>query len=182
MSTVAIHAIWTTYLTWPPGDPRGHWSALFDFYGHLIDHGHKLNLPDPLTVDYAIANANEPERILTSEDQVIVANTIADVLHDLKPKVDVYAAAIERTHVHILYAATPHPISQLVGRIKGRTSSEVIAHGSETWRERTWTAGYWKVFLFEEIGVREVQRYVEAHNLRRGLSAAPYAWIKPHVR
>ena len=60
MSTVAIHAIWTTYMTWPPGDRRGHWSALFDLYGALIERGHKLNLPHPITLERATSLANEP--------------------------------------------------------------------------------------------------------------------------
>jgi hypothetical protein len=80
MSTVAIHAIWTTYLTWPPGDPRGHWSPLFDFYGKLIAQGHRLNLPDPATVQHAKSLAKEPERVLAPEDQQIVADTIGEIL------------------------------------------------------------------------------------------------------
>ena len=63
MSTVAIHVIWTTYMTWPPGDPRGHWSPLFDMYGGLIERGHKLNLPDPVTLQMATELARESPRV-----------------------------------------------------------------------------------------------------------------------
>jgi len=52
-----------------PGDPRGHWSPLFDFYGNLIDQGHELNVPDPMTIQYAQAQAKESDRLLTPEDQ-----------------------------------------------------------------------------------------------------------------
>jgi REP element-mobilizing transposase RayT len=181
MSCVAIHTIWTTYMTWPPGDRRGHWSALFDFYGHLKDRGHQLNLPDPITLQYATANAKEPERVLTSCDQQIVAETVGQVLKEVHPRISIYAAAIERTHVHLLFGPSVHPIAKLVGLIKGRTSSDVIARGSEPWRTRTWTAGYWKVYVYDLLVIPEIQAYIERHNTRRGLAGAPYAWIEPFV-
>jgi hypothetical protein len=33
------------------------------------------------------------------------------------------------------------------------------------------------VFLFDDIGVTAVKRYIDAHNIRRGLPAEPYPWI-----
>jgi REP element-mobilizing transposase RayT len=178
MSTVAIHAIWTTYLTWPPGDPRGHWSPLFDFYGHLIDQGHKLNLPDPITVQYATAQTKETERVLTPEDQQIVADMIGLILReDLEGRVAAYASAIERTHTHLLLSNCDSDIDKVIGRIKGKTSSAVIKNGSEPWRERTWTTGFWKVFVYDVTTLPHIQVYIENHNKRRGLSPAPYPWI-----
>ncbi|HTL29340.1 MAG TPA: transposase [Tepidisphaeraceae bacterium] len=182
MSTVAIHAIWTTYLTWPPGDPRGHWSALFDLYGRLIERGHKLNLPDRETHRRSLELAKESERVLTPGDQEIVASTIERVLRDdFEGRVSVYAGAIERTHVHLLFGDTTIPIDRLVGKIKSRTSSAVIASGSERNRTRTWTTGYWKVFFFDLLAIPTVQNYIELHNERRGLPRVPYCWVKPFV-
>ena len=178
MSHCAIHAIWTTYMTWPPGDARSHWSALFDFYGRLIEQGHKLNLPDRNTRQHAMELAKEPPRLLSELDQRIVADTIGGLLKaDIRGKV--HAAAVERTHVHLLFGPLNENIERVIGRIKGRTSSEVIARGSEPGRRRTWTAGYWKVFLFDERSLPFVARYIEAHNERRGLPAAPFGWITP---
>ena len=182
MSLVATHAIWTTYLTWPPGDHRGHWSPLFDFYGHLIAQGHQLNLPDAATLRYATSSAKEPERVLAPQDQQVVAETIGDVLSDdLQGRIAVYAGAIEKTHVHLLFGEMAEDIDKLVGRIKSRTSSAVIKHGTESWRTRTWTSGYWKVFLFDVTIIPNVQRYIERHNERRGLKPAPYSWISPFI-
>ena len=70
-------------------------------------------------------------------------------------------------------------IAKFAGRIKGRTSSAVGAMPKNAGRERVWTSGYWKVFLFDELGVTAVREYIEAHNVRRGLAAAPYPWIVP---
>jgi REP element-mobilizing transposase RayT len=180
MHCCVIHAIWTTYMTWPPGDARGHWSPLFDFYRHLIDDGHHLNLPDPTTLRHATSLAKEPTKVLTPEEQRIVADTIGDVLRNhMEPTARVFAGAIERTHVHLLLGRLGEHIDRVVGRLKGRTSSEVIAHGSAPGRRRTWTAGFWKVFIFEDRSVPIVGRYIEDHNERRGLPRAPYEWIDP---
>ena len=180
MPCCAIHAIWTTYLTWPPGDARGHWSPLFDFYGHLLDNGHRLNLPDATTLHHATELAKEPPKVLTPDEQQIVADTIGEVLHNhMAPSSCVLAAAIERTHTDLVLTGIQEPIERVIGRFKGRTSSEVIGRGSDRRRSRTWTAGFWKVFLFEGRSVPVVGRYVEAHNERHGLPPAPYDWITP---
>ncbi len=175
-----IHVIWTTYMTWPPGEGRGHWSPLFDLYGGLVEQGHRLNIPDRATVNRATELAKEPPRVLTSSDQEIVADTIGEVLNNqMESSARIYAAAIERTHVHVLLGPLDENIERVVGRLKGRTSSAVVARGSEPGRKRTWTAGYWKVFLYDSRSIRPVMEYIEAHNLRRGLMAAPYQWITP---
>jgi REP element-mobilizing transposase RayT len=179
MNTVAIHLVWNTYMTWPPGDDRGHWSALFDLYGHLTGQGHQLNLPDPVTVEIAKSLAKEPERVLTELDRQIIAETIGAVVTEYQ--VPVYAAAIERTHVHLLLGPTDEPIENLVGRIKGRSSSQVIKRGSEPGRGRTWTTGYWAVFVYDLGAIPTIQNYTEEHNRRKGLAYAPYEWIIPFV-
>ncbi len=180
MSTAAIHVIWTNYMTWPPGDARGHWSPLFDFYGRLIARGDRLNLPDPTTRAVAIARAKEPEKVFTRREQEIVARTVGLILRDdFEGRVAVYAAAIERTHTHLLLGPTTIDLDKLVGRIKSRTSSAVIHDGDEPWRTRTWTTGYWHVFMFDIRSIPDVQVYIERHNTRRGLPPAPYPWITP---
>jgi hypothetical protein len=157
MRTCAIHVIWTTYMTWPPGDSRGHWSSLFDMYGRLIETGHKLNLPDPVTLKHAQDLAKEPPKILTPIEIDLVADVIGAHCPDSPQHAGGYvkipglrpiAGAIERTHTHLLL-------------------------------ERTWTGGYWKVFIFEDNVVPIVANYIEQHNLRRNLPRAPYHWIRP---
>jgi REP element-mobilizing transposase RayT len=175
-----IHVIWTTYMTWPPGDRRGHWSPLFDFYGHLIDQGHKLNMPDGTTAAVAAGVAREPPKVLTAAERQIVADTIGDTLRtQMEPGARIHAGAIEDNHTHLLLGPINEPIDRVVGRLKGRTSSAVIAARAEPGRQRTWTAGYWKVFLFDLAAVPPVADYIVDHNRRRGLPAAPYDWITP---
>ena len=62
-----------------------------------------------------------------------------------------------------------------VGRLTGMSSSDVLA--AFPGRARTWGSGYWKVYLFDMIGVEAVMQYIDAHNERKGLAAKPYDWI-----
>jgi hypothetical protein len=205
MHTLAIHLIWTTYLTWPPGDPRGHWSALFDMYGKLMKPGRRLNLPDPATYARSMKLAKEPPKVLSPREMALCADVIGDhiaaglpavgqqaanaparvpgyvgryVTTPLKyPPPQCVAAAIEPTHVHLLIGPCEEDISAFAGRIKGRSSSELGRIPENAGRKRVWTEGYWNVFLFDEEAVRTVKDYVEDHNRRRGLPSAPFTWV-----
>jgi hypothetical protein len=69
-------------------------------------------------------------------------------------------------------------LGAFVGRLKGTSSSAVLAAFSR--RAQTWASGYWKVYLFDVIGIEAVMEYIDAHNERKGLAAKPYDWISPH--
>jgi REP element-mobilizing transposase RayT len=175
--TRGIHLIWTTYGTWLPGDDRGHWSPLFDLYGSILDRGGKLNVPDADTRARVLSRMAEAPKRLTQDEVAAVADELA--FHVSPPHTPVWAAAIEPNHVHLLVGPVREDISRCAGRLKGRTSSAVGALPQNANRERVWTSGYWKVFLFDDIGVLAVKRYIDDHNLRNGLPAEPFPWIRP---
>ena len=180
-----IHLIWTTYGTWLPGDSRGHWSPLLDFYGQILERGGKLNKADLVTRHVAQERMKESPKVLTDAECQIVAATLGTLVRqpgvqNLDPDLPcVFAAAIESNHVHLLLRPLNESIGVVAGRFKGRTSSDVLALESNRGRERTWTAKYWKVFLFDAIALEAVKNYIEEHNIRRGLPAAPFPWICP---
>ncbi len=90
-----------------------------------------------------------------------------------------YACAIEPTHVHLLVGPVREDIGRFVGRLKGTSSSAVLQHPANRDRTRVWTAGYWKVFLFDDDALPPVAAYIERHNTRRGLPVAPHPWLTP---
>src|SRR5436190_762642 len=69
------------------------------------------------------------------------------------------AAAIEPNHVHLQLAPLAHDIEDAVGRLKSQTSSALLKLPENWDRKRTWTAGYWKVFLFDLPTVPIVRRH-----------------------
>ncbi|MCH8150883.1 MAG: transposase [Planctomycetes bacterium] len=179
-ATRGIHVIWTTYGTWLPGDRRGHWSAVLDLYGRLKRAGHQMNMPDTETHSRARSLMKNAPKELTIAEIQIVANVFGTYLAPGLPGVgSCHAAAIEPTHVHLLFGPVGEPIGTFVGQLKGASSSAVLRRPGNHGRKRIWTAGYWKVFLFEDETVDAVAEYIEAHNTRRGLPAIPFPWITP---
>ena len=122
----------------------------------------------------------ESEKVLANEERTIVADVIAEQLAPGMPGANwrIFAAAIERTHVHLLFGPLRDDIGHVIGRIKSRTSSALLKHPDNWGRKRTWTNGYWKVFLFDIFARNEVARYIRDHNLRRGLAPDPWTWIR----
>jgi REP element-mobilizing transposase RayT len=180
---LGVHWVWSTYGTWLPGDARGHWSPLFDLYGRIVDRGGKLNMPDEVSVRRALTLCKEPPKVLDQAEQRIVARAIGKLIRPLGD-VDAedgrpvaWAAAVEATHVHLLTSVPRETFASFVGRLKGTSSSAVLAEFPG--RERTWASGYWKVYLDDMIGIEAVGEYIDAHNERKGLAAKPYEWISP---
>lgn len=174
VNTLAIHLVWTTYGTWLPGDPRGHWSPLFDVYGHMRERGGKLNPGDTTTHQIAAERMSEPTKRLSLIEELLVGQSIAEtcrgVLHPL-------AVAVEPTHVHLLIKGTTVPVGEVVGRLKSNSGARLLRLPINLGRQRVWTTGYWKVFLFDEKAVATVQSYIERHNTDRGLPAKRFDWI-----
>ena len=96
---LAYHLTWRTYGTWLPGDDRGHWSPLFDFYGHVVEKGGKLNRSDLMTTEACRERMKESSKVLDAEERIIVAAKIGEVVRE--HGIEVYAAAIESTHDHL---------------------------------------------------------------------------------
>src|SRR5207253_6365078 len=117
----------------------------------------------------------EPLKRLDPEEIAVVADELSRHV-GAAPGPPAWAAAVEANHVHLLVGPVEEDLERFVGRVKGRTSSAVGALPRNPDRKRVWTKGYWKVFLFDDIGLRAVKEYIDAHNVRRGLPADPYPW------
>jgi hypothetical protein len=148
-------------------------------YGRIIRAGHQLNMPDVTTYQHAMELMNEPPKYLCDDEPTIVAETISQYLGPRLPGGPrALACAIEYNHVHLLVGPVHERLDRFIGRIKGNTSSVLRTHPNNWNRQRIWATGYWKVFLFDDDAVRIVQEYIHAHNIRRGMTASPYEWLR----
>jgi hypothetical protein len=198
MPTTAIHIVFTTYGTWLPGDDRGHWSPLFNLYGHLLRAGHRLNMSDEITADVARHRMIEPPKTLTAPERDRVAAEFSNhfrydglpqenhryTVASIDPgqargymKPICHAAAIEENHVHMLAGVVEEDLERYVGRLKGRSSSVLKGLPQNASRKHHWTAKFWRVFLYDHEALLAVREYIINHNLRNALPADPYPFI-----
>jgi REP element-mobilizing transposase RayT len=87
----------------------------------------------------------------------------------------VAAAAIERTHMHLLLTATSRDVERTVKWISQQTTKAV--HRETAFAGPVWSEGRWLEYVFDDGHWENLRRYIERHNERRGLPAAPWQWV-----
>jgi hypothetical protein len=158
--TLAIMVTSTTYGTWLRGDRRG-W----------IDDG-RLMPPLPWL------EANDRTR-MTHEPYLFDAARLLDIGRmmgdSLVTRLDVAILALHaaRWHFHLVIAATPHDVADVV-----KCAKDAVRYGLRP-RRPIWSDGYDKRFCFDEPSVRNRIRYVERHNEAQRWGSRPWAFITP---
>jgi REP element-mobilizing transposase RayT len=169
---LAFHLVTTTYGTWLPGDPRGHWSPILNADEKLVYHSGVPQSGDPMTEEWARKQMKHDMVVLTPEHRKTMADSIGQTTKRYGYRV--IAAAIWSTHIHLVIEKTKEDISAVAGRYKGISGKDVRAVRGPG---PIWTAGYFKVFLFKEQHVQAAVHYVEEHNRVLGLPLRPWDWI-----
>lgn len=169
-NTLAIHWPATTFGTWLPGDPRGSWRG-----GQLIG-------PDPFLESECHATLHADAVMLDATERQILADEVGRRVREHGYRV--YAATVQMTHIHLVFAPLPEHIDTVIARLKRGTALEVLAHRRKTQDAarvpRTlWTRGKYPIFIFDDGHLHNAIKYVRAHNVRIGLPADPYDWIAP---
>jgi hypothetical protein len=167
--TLGIHWAATTFGTWLHGDPRGSW-----FEGRLIG-------PDSYLEAAARASMSSDAVILSATEQLLVANALGEIV--IAQKHRVYAASVQATHIHLVFAPLRENITPAIARLKRRSAMEVLARrrdlGLSPVPRTLWTAGKFPRFIFDESHLANAIEYVRDHNRRLGLPPDPYDWIEP---
>jgi REP element-mobilizing transposase RayT len=184
-NTLAIHLAMTTHGTWLHGDPRGSW-----FNGRLVGADQYLEAA-------ARVSLSADAVILSASERAVVAKAFGEVVREHKHRI--YAATIQPTHVHLIFAPLRENVTNVVARLKRRSSMAVrqsatkpnsraiapqrVACGDlarqKTIRRPLWTAGKFPVFIFDEFYLGNAIEYVRDHNRRIDLPADPFDWIEP---
>ena len=166
--TLGIHWAATTYGTWLHGDPRGSW-----FEGRLIG-------PDPFLEAAAQASMTSDAVILNEKERQIVADAFGQIVGEQKYRV--LAAAVQATHIHLVFAPLRENITTVIARLKRRSAMEVLAlrrcEDQSPVPRSLWTAGKFPRYIFDEKHLVNAIEYVRDHNRRIGLSADPFDWIE----
>jgi len=176
---IAYHAIFTTYGTWLPNDPRGAFSrnvyrAELRALGR-IRYGRQDPQP-PIRELQRFWTAATPRLsrrpfFIDESQRAAIAGEFCEVLERLN--VTVHACAIMNDHVHILLLRSKYRIEYLVGQLKAAaTRSMGLKH-------TPWTRGCWKVFISDKESLFAAARYIEKNPVRAGLPAQHWSFVTP---
>ena len=176
---IAFHAIFTTYGTWLPNDPRGSYSKAI-YNAELerlrdIHYGRQNPQPDRNTIRRfrlaAMPRLSRPPYYLTNETRRVVADAFARVAERLC--LNVPACAIMNDHVHFLVWLSKHTIEYLVNQLKGGATRALMLDNTP------WTKGCWKVFINDERSLRAAAQYIEANPEAAGLKPQRWGFVVP---
>jgi len=176
---IAYHAIFTTYGTWLPNDPRGSYSKEI-YKAELaelgaIKYGRQAPQPDRRTMrrfrTAATPRLSRPPYYVTNATRPVIAGGFARVVERLK--LTVPACSIMNDHVHLLVLRSKYRIEYLVNQFKGAATSALEL------KPTPWTRKSWKVFIDDEEALRAAAAYVEANPAAAGLKPQQWDFVSP---
>ena len=179
---IAYHAIFTTYGTWLPNDPRGSYSK--EIYNDQlqalgrIKYGRQKPIPhkDKL-VRFWTAAAPRLRRspfFIDDNTRPIIAHGFGTVVERLGIKIP--ACAIMNDHVHVLVRRSKHRIEYIVNQLKG-AATRALQLKRTPWTP--WTRGCWKVFITDAEALLAAVNYIQANPAHAGLPAQSWDFVTP---
>lgn len=174
--TLGYHVVKSGYGLWLPGDDRGHWSEAWDDDLGLIEPG-TLHAGDPVRLRMARERLAHPPVTLTPPMIRVIADTLAGLVTRSRGGLAIAAAAIERTHTHLLIPYTGRDIDHTVKWIADQTTKAIHRHTDHA--GPVWCKGRWRTFVFEASHWNNTTAYIRRHNTRRGLPPDPFPFITP---
>jgi REP element-mobilizing transposase RayT len=176
---IAYHAIWTTYGTWLPNDPRGSYSKAV-YNAELaalgeVRYGRQAPQPDRRTLRrFHVAARTALARPAFRLDDAVrpaVAATFGQTIRRLR--LVARACAIMNDHVHLVLLRSDYRIEYVVNQLKGAATRALGL------KRTPWTRGGWKVFLNDEAALGAAIQYVEANPPAAGLPPQRWDFVEP---
>lgn len=173
-NTIGYHVVKSCYGLWLPGDERGSWSDAWDKQIGYIEP-HALHPGDPIRKRMAAERMKQPPFRLDESGIQAVATALGECVERSNGGLAIAAAGIESTHMHLLIPYSGRDIEKTAKWIADQTTKSVHRNTDHT--GPVWCKGKWRSFIYDRRYWRSAKRYVERHNERRGLVAAPYSFI-----
>ena len=193
---LAYHVIFTTYGFWLPNDPRGSWSdyvRAWDLlrFGHATKvstrkslakkpHQHQLRWQAKEALKY-------PPVHFTGIQARAVGRGIAQA--STESGYVIHACSILPEHVHMVLGRHERRVEQIVGHFKGRATQKLVAEQqhplashctAEGSTPSPWSRRSWRVYLNDDLHVRNAIRYVEANPTREGKPVQHWPFVVPY--
>ena len=174
---IAYHAIFTTYGTWLPNDPRGSYSK--EIYNDQlevlgrINYGRQNPVPakDRLIKFWTAAtpHLSRPPFFIDDNSRQIIATGFRVVVQRLGVKIP--ACTIMNDPVHVLALRSKYRIEYIVNRFKGAATQALKL------KQTPWTRGCWKVFITDTESLLAAVKYIQANPACAGLSTQSWDFI-----
>lgn len=162
--TLGYHVVKTTFGTWLPGDVRGYWEA------------HKFfDLGDAEKAERARRRMHQPPTILGQEMAVAIAAAIGDCISQSRGGLQVMAAAIEPTHMHLLIPYSSRDIEATAKWLADQTTKAV--HRQTPHQGPVWSKNNWIRHIFADENWENALLYIDDHNVRAGRGSRPYSFL-----
>jgi REP element-mobilizing transposase RayT len=176
---IAYHAIFTTYGTWLPNDPRGSYSK--DVYTQELrslgraKYGKQKPKPQRNTLlNFWTESKDSLSRkpfFINDIARPIAASAFASVIKRLNLYVP--ACAIMNDHVHILIFSSGYRIEYIVNQLKGNATKALKLNHTP------WTRGCWKIFIDDIDTLKTAVKYINANPANAGLSPQSWDFVTP---
>ncbi|HUU11560.1 MAG TPA: hypothetical protein VM431_13620 [Phycisphaerae bacterium] len=176
---IAYHAIFTTYGTWLPNDPRGSYSKAV-YKEELralgpVRYGRQSPQPGGGSLrrfwTTATPALSRPAFFITDASRPMIAEAFARPVQRLM--IPVAACAILDNHVHLIILRTTYRVEYVVNQLKGAATRTLGLV------QTPWTRGLWKVFLDDREALGAAIEYVEANPAAAGLSPQRWGFVRP---
>ena len=174
---IAYHAIFTTYGTWLPNDPRGSFSV--EIYNQELKAlGEiKYGRQDPQPARPFLRRfwtAAEPRLsrkpyFISDATRPIIADAFAAVAGRLN--LTVRECSIMNDHVHFLVARSGYRIEYLVNQLKGAATRALGL------KRTPWARRGWKVFINTEEALCAAADYIRANPVIAGMAQQSWPFV-----
>lgn len=177
MAIIAYHAIFTTYGTWLPNDPRGSYSRqtyMRELRG-LGEIRYGRQNPQPplvhLRLFWTASRGSLSRAPCFIDDAVrpIVTGAFARVVDRLG--LAIRACAIMNDHVHILVEKSSYKIEYVVAQLKGAATHDLAL------KKTLWSRGCWKVFIDDEAALRSARQYIESNPSQARMNRQVWSFV-----
>lgn len=176
---IAYHAIFTTYGTWLPNDPRGSYSkGMYNEQLKMLGEiKYSRQNPQPKHEELfkfwttAAPRLKRPSFFVNENSRLIVADAFGRVVERLDLKIP--ACAIMNNHIHILILRSKYRIEYLVNQLKGAATRDLKM------KNTPWIRGCWKVFINDTEALIAAIKYIHANPTSAGLAPQRWDFVSP---
>jgi hypothetical protein len=158
-----LHIIWTTYNSWQPQDARGDWSALRELYKQLNVSGHYYELSAALPESVPLLGHSNAVA-LTLHEQSEVENYLSKLMASegdrIAGNLPVTCCAVHSSFVQLLFVPALSSHSQIIGRLKSKTASQVLWSPQRKGQKHIWAGGYWLANINGAEAIAKVEQFI----------------------